>query len=124
MHDATSSKALEQRAHVQSVNRLPRIAAAPLLAVVVPWVAALPSNAHPPDDDHTHKEPTLITHNRPEHGGLGDIGAKLSDPTSDIWALQMNWQGPVFYDGDQRHHEQAESALSDHHIRRHRVFKE
>jgi hypothetical protein len=49
MEDATSSKALEQRAHVQSVNRLPHIAAALLLAVVVPWVAAPPSNAHPPD---------------------------------------------------------------------------
>jgi hypothetical protein len=63
-------------------------------------VAALPSNAHPPDDDHTHKEPTPITHNRPEHGGLGDIGAKLADPTANIWALSFNFQGPVFYDGD------------------------
>jgi hypothetical protein len=39
-------------------------------------------------------------HNRPEHGSLGNIGAKLSNPTSDIWALQFNFQGPVFYDGD------------------------
>ncbi len=99
--DATRDpKALEQRSHMQFVNRLPRVTVALLLAVVVPWVAAPPSNAHPPDDNHTHKEPTPITHNRPEHGGLGDIGAKLSDPTSNIWALQMNWQGPVFYDGD------------------------
>jgi hypothetical protein len=36
----------------------------------------------------------------PEHGSLGNIGAKLSDPTADIWALQFNFQGPVFYDGD------------------------
>jgi hypothetical protein len=43
MHDATSSKALEQRSHMQFVNRLPRIAAATLLAVVVPWLGALPS---------------------------------------------------------------------------------
>jgi hypothetical protein len=40
---ATRSKALEQRSHMRFVNRLPRIAAALLLAVVVPWVAALPS---------------------------------------------------------------------------------
>jgi hypothetical protein len=100
VHDTTSSKALEQRSHMQFVNRLPRIAAALLLAVVVPWVAALPSNAHPPDDDHTHIEPTPITHNRPEHGGLGDIGAKLADPTANIWALTFNVQGPEFYDGD------------------------
>jgi hypothetical protein len=100
MDDATNPKALEQRSHIQFVNRLPRIAAALLLAIVVPWAAAPPSNAHPPDDNHTHIEPTPIAHNRPEHGGLGEIGAKLSDPTSNIWALQMNWQGPVFYDGD------------------------
>jgi hypothetical protein len=100
MHDATNPKALEQRSHVQSVNRLPRIAAALLLAVVVPWVAALPSNAHPPDDDHTHIEPTPITHKRSEHGSLGNIGAKLADPTANIWALQLNFQGPIFYDGD------------------------
>ena len=100
MGGATNSEALEQRLCMQFVNRLPRVTAALLLAVVVPWAAAPPSNAHPPDDNHTHKEPTPITHNRPEHGGLGDIGAKLSDPTSDVWALVMNFQGPVFYDGD------------------------
>ena len=85
---------------MQFVKRLPRVTAALLLAVVVPWAAAPPSNAHPPDDNHTHIEPAPIAHNRPEHGGLGDIGAKLSDPTSDVWALVMNFQGPVFYDGD------------------------
>ena len=39
-------------------------------------------------------------HNRPEHGSLANIGAKLSDPTSNVWALQFNIQGPTFYDGD------------------------
>ena len=39
-------------------------------------------------------------HGRPEHGSLGNIGAKLSDPTSDVWALQFNFQGPQFFDGD------------------------
>jgi len=41
-----------------------------------------------------------MDHNRPEHGSLSNIGAKLTDPTSDIWALQFNIQGPTFYDGD------------------------
>jgi hypothetical protein len=39
-------------------------------------------------------------HNRPEHGSLGNIGAKLSDPTADIWALSFNIQAPAFFDGD------------------------
>jgi hypothetical protein len=31
---------------------------------------------------------------------LAAIGAKLSDPTANIWALSFNIQGPTFYDGD------------------------
>jgi hypothetical protein len=41
-----------------------------------------------------------MDHNRPEHGSLAAIGAKLSDPTANIWALQFNIQAPTFYDGD------------------------
>jgi len=39
-------------------------------------------------------------HSRPEHGSLGNIGAKLADPTSDIWAMAMSFNAPAFYDGD------------------------
>jgi hypothetical protein len=39
-------------------------------------------------------------HNRPEHGSLGNIGAKLADPTSNIWAMAMSFNAPAFYDGD------------------------
>ena len=63
MDETRDPKALEQRSHMQFVNRLPRVTAALLLAVVVPWAAAPPSNAHPPDNNHTHKEPTPVTHN-------------------------------------------------------------
>ncbi len=35
-----------------------------------------------------------------EHGSLAEIGAKLADPTANVWALQFNIQGPTFYDGD------------------------
>ena len=40
------------------------------------------------------------SHNRPEHGSLGEIGAKLANPTSNIWALQFSFSGPQFWDGD------------------------
>jgi hypothetical protein len=36
----------------------------------------------------------------PKHGSMGAVGAKLSDPTSNVWALQFNFQGPQFFDGD------------------------
>jgi len=38
--------------------------------------------------------------NHPDHGSLGSIGAKLADPTSNIWALQLNVSAPQFFDGD------------------------
>jgi hypothetical protein len=54
---------------------------------------AIPSTV-PPDDICRPGGPCDMDHNRPEHGSLGNIGAKLSDPTSDVWALQFNIQGP------------------------------
>jgi hypothetical protein len=36
----------------------------------------------------------------PKHGSMGAVGAKLADPTADIWAIQLNFQGPTFNDGD------------------------
>jgi len=36
----------------------------------------------------------------PQHGSLAEIGAKLADPTSNVWALQFNIQAPTFSDGD------------------------
>jgi hypothetical protein len=35
-----------------------------------------------------------------KHGSMGSVGAKLADPTSDLWAIQMNFEGPKFSDGD------------------------
>ena len=61
---------------------------------------AIPSHV-PPSDICRPAGPCNVDHNRSEHGSLGNIGAKLADPTSDIWALQFNFQGPVFYDGDE-----------------------
>lgn len=53
---------------------------------------------HPPDEvghegDHDHAA-------HPPHGSLENVGAKLADPLSDLWSLQLNFQAPGFYDGD------------------------
>jgi hypothetical protein len=58
---------------------------------------ATPAWSHPPDSDHTHLEQQ---DSATKHGTLGQVGAKLSDPTSNIWALSMSFQGPQFFDGD------------------------
>jgi hypothetical protein len=44
--------------------------------------------------------PCNTKHNRPEHGSLGNIGAKLADPTSNVWAMAMSFSVPAFYDGN------------------------
>jgi hypothetical protein len=36
----------------------------------------------------------------PEHGSMGNVGAKLANPVSDMWSIQFNVQGPTFSDGD------------------------
>ena len=53
---------------------------------------------HPPDEvepqgDHDHAA-------HPPHGSLGNVGAKLANPVSDMWSIQFNVQGPTFNDGD------------------------
>jgi hypothetical protein len=31
---------------------------------------------------------------------LGNVGAKIANPVSDMWSIQFNVQGPTFNDGD------------------------
>ena len=64
----------------------------------VPVPAAQPSA--PAAKAEASKAGAPPDHNRPEHGSLANIGAKLSNPTSDVWALQFNIQAPTFSDGD------------------------
>lgn len=90
-----------------------------VLVTLLCLAAALPANAHPPDDDHTHHDPKPAVGSRPPpapgdidptgdtehaanppHGSLGNVGAKLANPLSDLWSLQFNFQAPGFYDGD------------------------
>ena len=65
-------------------------------------VKAIPSTV--PADDACRKTkppgPCDMDHNRPEHGSLGNIGAKLANPLGDVWALTTSWNMPAFYDGD------------------------
>ena len=98
-------------------TRLPSLVGGLLATLVL--AATLPATAHPPDDDHTHHEPKQAEGSRPPpapgdihpegdtddaahppHGSLANVGAKLADPLSDLWSLQMNFQGPTFFDGD------------------------
>jgi hypothetical protein len=53
-------------------------------------------------EPHPHAEDSKAAgqYKHPQHGSLGSISAKLSDPTANVWALQFNIQAPTFYDGD------------------------
>jgi hypothetical protein len=80
---------------------------------------ASPAWSHPPTNGNTHAAPIPSTvppddvcrkttppgpcdtdHSRPKHGSLGNIGAKLADPSSNIWAMAMSFNAPAFYDGN------------------------
>ena len=56
----------------------------------------------PPDDvcRERLRGPCDMDHNRPEHGSLANIGAKLANPLANLWAFSMSWNMPQFYDGD------------------------
>ena len=34
------------------------------------------------------------------HGSLSDVGAKLANPLSSVWALSFSFETPKFFDGD------------------------
>ena len=68
-------------------------------AATVGGSKAIPSTV-PPDDICRPDGPCNADHNRPEHGSLGNIGAKLANPTSDLWSLTMSFNAPQTFDGD------------------------
>jgi len=54
-------------------------------------------------DPHPHAEDSEVgdtKYKHPQHGTLGQIGAKLANPLGDVWALSMSFNMPQFYDGD------------------------
>jgi hypothetical protein len=66
-----------------------------LLAATLPSVAG----AHP-ESGHVGEHETEMDHvHAEEHGSLGKIGAKLSNPVADVWALFTQF-GITFSDGD------------------------
>jgi hypothetical protein len=70
-------------------------AGALVLAVLAVVVIAGPASAHDPDAN-PEGDKTAADHG---HASLGDIGAKLSDPTSNVWALFTEFD-LSFSDGD------------------------
>jgi hypothetical protein len=51
---------------------------------------------------HPHAEDSKAAdeYKHPQHGTLGEVGAKLANPLSDLWSLQFDFQPLKFYDGD------------------------
>ena len=84
------------KTRIESLLALAVCIGALLLLAMPAWAAAGATTSVPGDIDPGGD----MDHNRPEHGSLGNIGAKLADPTANIWALSFNIQGPTFYDGD------------------------
>jgi hypothetical protein len=54
-------------------------------------------------DPHPHAEDSEVGDTKfkhPDYGSLGQVGAKLANPLSELWSLQFNLQAPQFFDGD------------------------
>jgi hypothetical protein len=53
-------------------------------------------------EPHPHAEDSKAAdeYKHAEHGTLGQVGAKLSNPLADLWALSMSFNMPQFFDGD------------------------
>jgi hypothetical protein len=60
---------------------------------------SLASAADPPMDPPSHHTGDAGPQD-PEHGSMGNVGAKLANPVSDMWSIQFNVQGPTWNDGD------------------------
>ena len=54
-------------------------------------------------DTHPHAEDSEVGDTKykdPEHGNLGEVGAKLANPLGELWALNFNFETPKIFDGD------------------------
>lgn len=61
--------------------------------------SALAHEAEP----HPHAEDSEVGDTKykdPDHGSLGDVGAKLANPLANLWAFSMSFDMPQFFDGD------------------------
>jgi hypothetical protein len=60
---------------------------------------SLAAGGDPPMDPPSHHTGDAGPQH-PEHGSMGEVGAKLANPISDMWSMQFNFQGPTWNDGD------------------------
>jgi hypothetical protein len=51
---------------------------------------------------HPHAEDSKAAdeYKHPQHGSLGDVGAKLANPLASLWSLSFDYQPLRFFDGD------------------------
>ena len=70
-----------------------------LAVILLAAFAALPLAGAPRSASAHDPEAQPVTHDRAEHGSLADISRKLSDPTSNVWALFTEFD-LSFSDGD------------------------
>ena len=61
-----------------------------------PFAVAHDVTPHP----HSEDSEAVSKDKQSEHGSLGAVGAKLSNPLSNLWSLSMNFEFLKFYDGD------------------------
>jgi len=83
-------------------NELLRVVLVGLIAVVMMFGMSTGSVWSHEADYHPHAEDSKAAdeHKDPEHGSLGNVGAKLANPLSDLWSLQFDFQPLRFFDGD------------------------
>jgi hypothetical protein len=77
--------------------------AAGMAILMLALVPAGPISAHPPDHDHQHHDQV---HSDTDHGTLAEVGAKLSNPVSNVWAMftefDLSFSGGNFNSGDDK----------------------
>lgn len=83
-------------------NVLLRVVLTGLIAVVMMFGMSTGSVRAHEADPHPHAEDSKAadTYKHEKHGNLGNIGAKLVNPLSDLWSMQFDFQPLRFFDGD------------------------
>ena len=67
-----------------------------IILFFTPFAVAHDVTPHP----HSEDSEAVSKDEQSEHGSLGAVGAKLSNPLSNLWSLSMNFEFLKFYDGD------------------------
>jgi hypothetical protein len=70
------------------------------LAILATPALAHEAEPHPHAEDSKAAQTPSPAYSHPQHGSLGQIGAKLANPLGELWALNTSFNMPQFYDGD------------------------